>query len=100
MLFDEVQIFQGLPMFFLKFTNVKDMWGDLMEVDFVMLPVVEAPMRIWRGLEWLLVEGLLLQMLMPGPAKGAAFSVMLQVLDLMDYLWSRVETLRPAPPIS
>jgi hypothetical protein len=74
-MFAAVTLLTGINLFFIPFQPVPALWGAILAVAFVLINVVADKLRLWSGIAWIIVAGIIITLMLKGKEPGDEFRV-------------------------
>ena len=69
-MFAVVALFTGINLLYNPFQPVPAVWGTILAVAFVLINAVADKMRLWSGVAWIIVAGIIMTMMLKGKGPG------------------------------
>ncbi len=79
LMFAAVTLLTGINLFFIPFQPVPALWGAIPAVAFVLINVVADKLRLWSGIAWIIVAGIIITLMLKGKEPGDEFRVLITV---------------------
>ena len=70
LMFAAVTLLTGINLFFIPFQPVPALWGAILAVAFVLINVVADKLRLWSGIAWIIVAGIIITLMLKGKEPG------------------------------
>jgi hypothetical protein len=70
LMFAAVTLLTGINRFFIPFQPVPALWGAIPAVAFVLINVVADKLRLWSGIAWIIVAGIIITLMLKGKEPG------------------------------
>nr|WP_207190758.1 hypothetical protein [Klebsiella pneumoniae] len=74
-------------MFFIPFQPVPALWGAILAVAFVLINVVADKLRLWSGMAWIIVAGIIITLMLQGKEPGDEFRALITVFAFLASAW-------------
>ncbi|WP_239464925.1 hypothetical protein [Klebsiella quasipneumoniae] len=89
LMFAAVTLLTGINLFFIPFQPVPALWGAILAVAFVLINVVADKLRLWSGIAWIIVAGIIITLMLKGKEPGDEFRVLITVFAFLASIWYR-----------
>ena len=73
LMFAAVTLLTGIILFFIPFQPVPALWGAILAVAFVLINVVADKLRLWSGIAWIIVAGIIITLMLRGKSRVTNF---------------------------
>lgn len=80
LMFAAVTLLTGINLLFIPFQPVPALWGAGLAVAFILINVVVDKLRLWSGIAWIIVAGIIITLMLKGKKPGDEFRVLITVL--------------------
>ena len=87
LMFAAVTLLTGINLFFIPFQPVSALWGAILVVAFVLIHVVADKLRLWSGMAWIIVAGIIIKLMLQGKETGDEFRVLITVFAFLASAW-------------
>ncbi|HCI5970305.1 TPA: hypothetical protein NPN78_005308 [Klebsiella pneumoniae] len=87
LMFAAVTLLTGINLFFIPFQPVPALWGAILVVAFVLINVVADKLRLWSGMAWIIVAGIIITLMLQGKEPGDEFRVLITVFAFLASAW-------------
>ncbi|EDN4742966.1 hypothetical protein MJV30_004280 [Salmonella enterica] len=77
-------------MLFISFQPVPALWGAGLAIAFILINVVADKLRLWSGVAWIIVAGIIITLMLKGKAPGDEFRVLITVFAFLASAWYSV----------
>ncbi|WP_064732583.1 hypothetical protein, partial [Klebsiella pneumoniae] len=94
LMFAAVTLLTGINLFFIPFQPVPALWGAILAVAFVLINVVADKLRLWSGIAWIIVAGIIITLMLKGKEPGDEFRVLITVFAFLASIWYSVAQFR------
>jgi hypothetical protein len=85
-MFAVVALFTGINLLYNPFQPLLALWGTILAVAFV----VADKMRLWSGVAWIIVAGVIMTMMLKGKEPGDELRVVINVFAFLSSAWYSV----------
>lgn len=93
-MFAVVALFTGINLLYNPFQPLLALWGAILAVAFVLMNVVADKMRLWSGVAWIIVAGVIMTMMLKGKEPGDELRVVINVFAFLNSAWYSVALYR------
>lgn len=93
-MFAVVALFTGINLLYNPFQPVPALWGATLAVAFVLINVVADKMRLWTGVAWIIVAGIVMTMMLKGKEPGNELRMVINVFAFLSSAWYSVALYR------
>lgn len=93
-MFAVVALFTGINLLYNPFQPVSALWGATLAVAFVLINVVADKMRLWTGVAWIIVAGIVMTMMLKGKEPGNELRMVINVFAFLSSAWYSVALYR------
>lgn len=93
-MFAVVALFTGINLLYNPFQPLLALWGTILAVAFVLMNVVADKMRLWSGVAWIIVAGVIMTMMLKGKEPGDELRVVINVFAFLSSAWYSVALYR------
>ena len=93
-MFAVVALFTGINLLYNPFQPVPALWGATLSVAFVLINVVADKMRLWTGVAWIIVAGIVMTMMLKGKEPGNGLRMVINVFAFLSSAWYSVALYR------
>ncbi|HHC1001835.1 TPA: hypothetical protein ACN7D0_004471 [Klebsiella pneumoniae] len=91
LMFAAVTLLTGINLFFIPFQPVPALWGGILAVAFILINVAADKLRLWSGVAWIIVAGiiitLMLMLMLKGKEPGDELRVLITVFAFLASAW-------------
>lgn len=91
LMFAAVTLLTGINLFFIPFQPVPALWGAILAVAFILINVAADKLRLWSGVAWIIVAGiiitLMLMLMLKGKEPGDELRVLITVFAFLASAW-------------
>ncbi|HCA6527063.1 TPA: hypothetical protein PB254_005202 [Klebsiella pneumoniae] len=87
LMFAAVTLLTGINLFFIPFQPVPALWGAILAVAFVLINVVADKLRLWSGIAWIIVAGIIITLMLKGKEPGDELRVLITVFAFLASAW-------------
>ena len=94
LMFAAVTLLTGINLFFIPFQPVPALWGAILAVAFVLINVVADKLRLWSGIAWIIVAGIVMTMMLKGKEPGNELRMVINVFAFLSSAWYSVALYR------
>ena len=78
---------QCINLFFIPFQPVPALWGAILAVAFVLINVVADKLRLWSGIVWIIVAGIIITLMLKGKEPGDELRGLITVFAFLASAW-------------
>lgn len=93
-MFAVVALFTGINLLSVPFQPVPALWGAILTVAFVLINVMSDKMRLWSGVAWIIVAGIIMTMMLKGKEPGNELRMLINVFAFLSSAWYSVALYR------
>ncbi|MEX0529918.1 hypothetical protein [Raoultella terrigena] len=93
-MFAVVALFTGINLLYNPFQPVPAVWGAILAVAFVLINVIADKMRLWSGVAWIIVAGIIMTMMLKGKEPGNELRMVINVFAFLSSAWYSVALYR------
>lgn len=93
-MFAVVALFTGMNLLYNPFQPVPALWGAILAVAFVLINVMADKMRLWTGVAWIIVAGIVMTMMLKGKEPGNELRMVINVFAFLSSAWYSVALYR------
>lgn len=86
-LFAAVALLTGINLLSVSFHAVPTLWGAVLAVAFVLINFLADKLRLWSGVAWIIVAGIIMTMMLKGKATGDEFRALITVFAFLSSAW-------------
>lgn len=79
---------------FIPFLPVPALWGAILAVAFILMNVLADKLRLWSGVAWIIVAGLIITLMLKGKEPGYELRVLITVFAFLASAWYSVAQYR------
>ncbi|MDH1612297.1 hypothetical protein [Klebsiella aerogenes] len=90
LMFAAVTLLTGINLLFIPFQPVPALWGAGLAVAFILINVVVDKLRLWSGIAWIIVAGIIITLMLKGKEPGDEFRVLITVFAFLASAWYSV----------
>lgn len=94
LMFAAVTLLTGINLLCIPFQPVPALWGAILAVAFVLINVVADKLRLWSGMAWIFVAGIIITLMLQGKEPGDEFRVLITVFAFLASIWYSVAQFR------
>ncbi|VGB98933.1 hypothetical protein [Klebsiella pneumoniae] len=87
LMFAAVTLLTGINLFFIPFQPVPALWGAILAVAFVLINVVADKLRLWSGIAWIIVAGIIITLMLKGKEPGDELRGLITVFAFLASAW-------------
>lgn len=87
LMFAAVALLTGINLLFIPFLPVPALWGGILAVSFLLINVVADKLRLWSGVAWIIVAGIILTLMLKGNEPGDELRVLITVFAFLASAW-------------
>ena len=87
LMFAAVTLLTGINLFFIPFQPVPALWGAILAIAFVLINVVADKLRLWSGIAWIIVAGIIITLMLKGKEPGDELRVLITVFAFLASAW-------------
>lgn len=70
LMFAAVTPLTGINLLFIPFQPVPALWGGILAVAFILINVAADKLRLWSGVAWIIVAGIIITLMLKGKGRG------------------------------
>lgn len=96
LMFAAVTLLTGINLLFIPFQPVPALWGGILAVAFILMNVVADKLRLWSGVAWIIVAGIIITLMLKGKEPGDELRVLITVFAFLASAWYSVVQYRKA----
>lgn len=90
LMFAAVTLLTGINLLFIPFLPVPALWGAGLSVAFILMNVVADKLRLWSGVAWIIVAGIIITLMLKGKEPGDELRVLNTVFAFLAPAWYSV----------
>ncbi|EDW8121721.1 hypothetical protein A9G83_004463 [Salmonella enterica subsp. enterica serovar Sundsvall] len=90
LMFAAVTLLTGINLLFIPFLPVPALWGGILAVAFILMNVVADKLRLWSGVAWIIVAGIIIALMLKGKEPGDELRVLITVFAFLASVWYSV----------
>ncbi|EDX7907233.1 hypothetical protein C2Y61_004040 [Salmonella enterica subsp. enterica serovar Durban] len=90
LMFAAVTLLTGINLLFIPFLPVPALWGAALTVAFILINVVADKLRLWSGVTWFIVTGIIMAVILKGKEPGDELRVLITVFAFLASAWYSV----------
>lgn len=90
LMFAAVTLLTGINLLFIPFLPVPALWGAALAVAFILMNVVADKLRLWSGVTWFIVTGIIMAVILKGKEPGDELRVLITVFAFLASAWYSV----------
>lgn len=90
LMFAAVTFLTGINLLFIPFQPVPALWGAILAVAFILMNVVADKLRLWSGVAWMIVAGIIMTVMLTGKEPGDELRVLITVFAFLASAWYSV----------
>ncbi|POT29169.1 hypothetical protein [Citrobacter braakii] len=90
LMFAAVTLLTGINLLFIPFKPVPALWGGIQAVAFILIKVVADKLRLWSGVAWIIVAGIIITLMLKGKEPGDELRVLITVFAFLASAWYSV----------
>lgn len=90
LMFAAVTLLTGINLLFIPFQPVPALCGGILAVAFILINVVADKLRLWSGVAWIIVAGIIITLMLKGKEPGDELRVLITVLAFLASTWYSV----------
>ncbi|EJC3597056.1 hypothetical protein M4U28_004279 [Salmonella enterica] len=90
LMFAVVTLLTGINLLFIPFQPVPALWGGILAVAFILINVAADKLRLWSGVAWIIVAGIIITLMLKGKAPGDELRVLITVFAFLASAWYSV----------
>lgn len=87
LMFAAVTLLTGINLLFIPFQPVPALWGAGLAVAFILMNVAADKLRLWSGVAWIIVAGIIITLMLKGKGPGDELRVLITVLAFLASAW-------------
>jgi hypothetical protein len=87
LMFAAVTLLTGINLLFIPFQPVPALWGGILAVAFILINVAADKLRLWSGVAWIIVAGIIITLMLKGKEPGDEFRVLITVFAFLASAW-------------
>lgn len=87
LMFAAVTLLTGINLFFIPFQPVPALWGAGLSIAFILMNVVADKLRLWSGVAWIIVAGIIITLMLKGKEPGDELRVLITVFAFLASAW-------------
>ncbi|WP_407205226.1 hypothetical protein [Enterobacter cloacae] len=80
----------GINLLFIPFQPVPALWGGILAVAFILINVAADKLRLWSGVAWIIVAGIIIMLMLKGKEPGDELRVLITVFAFLASAWYSV----------
>lgn len=89
-MFAVVALFTGINLLFIPFQPVPALWGAVLAVAFVLINFLADKLRLWSGVAWIIVAGIIITLMLKGKEPGDELRVLITAFAFLASAWYSV----------
>ncbi|EAO1734729.1 hypothetical protein DB202_23040 [Salmonella enterica] len=90
LMFTAVTLLTGINLLFIPFQPVPALWGAGLAAAFILMNAVADKLRLWSGVAWIIVAGIIIALMLKGKEPGDEFRVLITVFAFLASAWYSV----------
>lgn len=90
LMFAAVTLLTGINLLFIPFLPVPALWGAGLAVAFILMNVAADKLRLWSGVTWFIVAGIIMAVILKGKEPGDELRVLITVFAFLASAWYSV----------
>ncbi|CAD5570287.1 hypothetical protein [Escherichia coli] len=71
-------------------SGIPALWGGILAVAFILMNVVADKLRLWSGVAWIIVAGIIITLMLKGKEPGDELRVLSTVFAFLASAWYRI----------
>ncbi|EDX5730193.1 hypothetical protein LU414_004614 [Salmonella enterica] len=83
LMFAAVTFLTSINLLFIPFQPVPALWGAILAVAFILMNVVADKLRLWSGVAWMIVAGIIMTVMLTGKEPGDELRVLITVFAFL-----------------
>lgn len=83
-------LFTGISLLFIPFQPLPALKGATLTIAFTLINIVEDKMRLWSGVAWIIVAGIIMAVMLKGKEAGEKLRVLITVFALLTSAWDSI----------
>ncbi|HEO9814647.1 TPA: hypothetical protein QIM84_004132 [Klebsiella variicola] len=87
LMFAAVTLLTGINLLFIPFQPVLALWGGILAVAFILINVAADKLRLWSGVAWIIVAGIIITLMLKGKETGDELRVLITVFAFLTSAW-------------
>ncbi|EAM6659522.1 hypothetical protein CUM04_23905 [Salmonella enterica subsp. enterica serovar Eastbourne] len=87
LMFAAVTLLTGINLLFIPFQPVPALWGAGLAVAFILMNVAADKLRLWSGVAWIIVAGIIITLMLKGKEPGDELRVLITVFAFLASAW-------------
>ncbi|EGO7252787.1 hypothetical protein MYX88_004332 [Salmonella enterica] len=87
LMFAAVTLLTGINLLFVPFLPVPALWGAILAVAFILMNIVADKLRLWSGVAWMIVVGIIMSVMLKGKEPGDELRVLITVFAFLASAW-------------
>ncbi|WNN46765.1 hypothetical protein [Winslowiella toletana] len=76
-----------MNLLFIPFLPVPALWGAILAVAFILMNVLADKLRLWSGVAWIIVAGIIITLMLKGKEPGDELRVLITVFAFLASAW-------------
>lgn len=96
LMFTAVTLLTGINLLFIPFQPVPALWGAGLVVAFILINAVADKLRLWSGVAWIIVAGIIIALMLKGKEPGDELRVLITVFAFLASAWYSIVQYRKA----
>lgn len=87
LMFAAVTLLTGINLLFILFQPVPALWGGILAVAFILMNVLADKLRLWSGIAWIIIAGIIIALMLKGKEPGDELRVLITVFAFLASAW-------------
>ncbi|STX60802.1 Uncharacterised protein [Klebsiella variicola] len=87
LMFAAVTLLTGINLFLFRFSRYRLCGGGVLAVAFILINVAADKLRLWSGVAWIIVAGIIITLMLKGKEPGDELRVLITVFAFLASAW-------------